>query len=248
MKNLFKVNIFTYIFLILSMLSGYFREMFIVFLILLVHELGHFFLMSIFNISVSSITIYPYGGMIKSNMLINTNSFKIILISLGGIIIQSILWVVVYILFKFNVIDIYYYEIFYKYNISIILFNLLPIYPLDGFKIINSILEIFVSFKKSLFISFIINLLCLVLFFIYLYIFKVSNYIIIIFLLVSLMSYIKDIKYLINKFYIERVIYDIKYNGLISVSSKDMMYKNKYNYIKGIGEKEYLKSKYDIGF
>ena len=240
MKNLFKINIFTYIFLILTLLSGYLREMFIVFIILLVHELGHFFLMKLYKIDVKSITIYPYGGMIKSNMLINTNSIKVIIISLGGIISQLFIFFIFFICFKIGFVSNYYYDIFIKFNMSIIIFNILPIYPLDGFKIVNSFLELLFSFKKSLWISLIINLLSLVIFISYLYIFKINNYLIVIFLLISLLSFIRNIKYIFNKFYIERIIYNLDYKGLISVSNKNYMFKNKYNYICGIGEKEYL--------
>ena len=246
MKSIFKINLFTYIFLILSMLSGYFREMFIVFIILIVHELGHFFLMKLMNIEVSSITIYPYGGMIKSNMLINTNSLKVILISLAGMINQLLLWIIIYIFFKVGFINIYYYDIFLKYNLYIILFNLIPIYPLDGFKILNSFLELFISFKNSINLSFFINVVCLLLFLIYLYIYKVSNYVIVIFLFVNLINYIKEIRYIMNKFYVERIIYDLEYYGLVSVKTKNDMFKNKLNYICGINEKSYLLSNYGI--
>ena len=149
MKNLFKINIFTYIFLLLSILSGYGREMLVVFVILVIHELGHFFLMKINNLSVQSITIYPYGGMIKSNMLINTNSYKVLLISLGGIFSQLILWILVFFLFKLGLINIYYFDIFNKYNLYIILFNLIPIYPLDGGRILVNILKIFYGNRKA---------------------------------------------------------------------------------------------------
>lgn len=240
MKNLFRVNIFTYIFLILSMLSGYLREMFIIFIILIIHELGHFFLMKINSIEVKSITIYPYGGMIKSNMLINTNSMSVLFISLAGIISQILLWLIFLIVFKIGFINEYYYEIFYKYNLYIILFNLIPIYPLDGFKILNSILELIFSFKKSVIISLSISIMFLILFILYLYIYKVSNYIIILFLLISFLNYIKELKYLFNKFYIERVLYDLKYNGIVSINSISDIYKNKYNYIGYIDEKKYL--------
>lgn len=246
MKIIFKINVFTYIFLILSMLAGYFREMFIVFIILIVHELGHFFLMKLMGIKVDSITIYPYGGIIKSNMLINTNSLKVIVISLGGVINQLFLWMVVYIFFKVCFINSYYYGIFLKYNLYIILFNLMPIYPLDGFKILNNFFELFISFRKSMYLSFFINVFGLIIFFIYLYIYKVSNYIIVIFLIVSLVNYIREIKYIMNKFYVERIIYDLKYNGIVSVKNKNSMFKNKLNYIDGINEKSYLVNSYSV--
>lgn len=236
MKSIFKINIFTYIFLILSMLSGYGREMLIIYFILIVHELGHYILFKYYNINVNKITLYPYGGMIDNNMLINTNSKKVLIISFGGIFIQIILYLIIYLLFKVGFIDYNFYKMFFKYNLYIILFNLIPIYPLDGFKILNSFFELVLSFKLSLKCSIIFNFIFIILFFLYLYIFNVNNYVIVIFLLCNLINYIKSIKYIVNKFYLERMIYDIKYDGLISVDSKDNMYKNKYNYINGVGE------------
>ncbi len=236
MKSIFKINIFTYIFLILSMLSGYGREMLIVYFILIVHELGHYILFKYYNINVNKITLYPYGGMIDNNMLINTNSKKVLIISLGGIFIQIVLYLIIYLLFKIGFIEYNFYKMFVSYNLYIILFNLIPIYPLDGFKILNSVLELVLSFKLSLKISIIFNFVFIILFFLYLYIFNINNYVIVIFLLCNLINYIKSIKYIINKFYLERMIYDIKYDGLISVDSKDNMYKNKYNYVNGVGE------------
>ena len=246
MKNLFKINIFTYILLLLSFLSGYYKEMSIIFLILIVHELGHFFLMRVFKIEVNKIIIYPYGGMIKSNILINTNSIKILLISLGGILNQILLFILINLLYKLGLISDNLYTIFNYSNTSIIAFNLLPIYPLDGYKILNSTLELFLSFKNSLFISLIINIISLIFFIIYLYLYKINNYIIIIFLLTTLFKYLKEIKYIFNKFYIERIIYKIDYKGLVSVDKLSDLHKNKFNYINGLKENEYIANKFEF--
>ena len=236
MKNIFKINIFTYILLILSLLSGFGREMLIIYFILIIHEIGHYIFFRYYNIEVNKIVMYPYGGMIDNNMLINTNSKKVLIISLGGIFIQIILYFIIFLLYKIGFVESSFYNMFFKYNLYIILFNLIPIYPLDGFKILNSLLELVLSFKLSLKFSIIFNFIFIMLFFLYLYIFKINNYIIIIFLLCSLVNYIKSIKYIVNKFYLERVIYDIKYDGIVSVKCVNDMYKNKYNYINGVGE------------
>ena len=236
MKNIFKINIFTYILLILSLLSGYGREMLIIYFILIIHEIGHYIFFRYYNIEVNKIVMYPYGGMIDNNMLINTNSKKVLIISLGGIFIQIILYFIIFLLYKIGFVESSFYNMFFKYNLYIILFNLIPIYPLDGFKILNSLLELVLSFKLSLKFSIIFNFIFIMLFFLYLYVFKINNYIIIIFLLCSLVNYIKSIKYILNKFYLERVIYDIKYDGIVSVRCVNDMYKNKYNYINGVGE------------
>lgn len=236
MKNIFKINIFTYILLILSLLSGYGREMLIIYFILIIHEIGHYIFFRYYNIEVNKIVMYPYGGMIDNNMLINTNSKKVLIISLGGIFIQIILYFIIFLLYKIGFVESSFYNMFFKYNLYIILFNLIPIYPLDGFKILNSLLELVLSFKLSLKFSIIFNFIFIMLFFLYLYVFKINNYIIIIFLLCSLINYINSIKYIVNKFYLERVIYDIKYDGIVSVKCVNGMYKNKYNYINGVGE------------
>ena len=236
MKNIFKINIFTYILLILSLLSGYGREMLIIYFILIIHEIGHYIFFRYYNIEVNKIVMYPYGGMIDNNMLINTNSKKVLIISLSGIFIQIILYFIIFLLYKIGFVESSFYNMFFKYNLYIILFNLIPIYPLDGFKVLNSLLELVLSFKLSLKFSIIFNFIFIMLFFLYLYIFKINNYIIIIFLLCSLVNYIKSIKYIVNKFYLERVIYDIKYDGIVSVKCVNDMYKNKYNYINGVGE------------
>ena len=236
MKNIFKINIFTYILLILSLLSGFGREMLIIYFILIIHEIGHYIFFRYYNIEVNKIVMYPYGGMIDNNMLINTNSKKVLIISLSGIFIQIILYFIIFLLYKIGFVESSFYNMFFKYNLYIILFNLIPIYPLDGFKILNSLLELVLSFKLSLKFSIIFNFIFIMLFFLYLYIFKINNYIIIIFLLCSLVNYIKSIKYIVNKFYLERVIYDIKYDGIVSVKCVNDMYKNKYNYINGVGE------------
>ena len=236
MKNIFKINIFTYILLILSLLSGFGREMLIIYFILIIHEIGHYIFFRYYNIEVNKIVMYPYGGMIDNNMLINTNSKKVLIISLSGIFIQIILYFIIFLLYKIGFVESSFYNMFFKYNLYIILFNLIPIYPLDGFKVLNSLLELVLSFKLSLKFSIIFNFIFIMLFFLYLYIFKINNYIIIIFLLCSLVNYIKSIKYIVNKFYLERVIYDIKYDGIVSVKCVNDMYKNKYNYINGVGE------------
>ena len=246
MRNIFKINIFTYLFFLLYILSGFYKDILIIYLILFIHEIGHYVLMKIYNISIHSITFYPYGGMIKSNMLVNTKSLKVLIISLGGILSQLILLGIFYILLKFNVIDFNIFNIFYKYNSYIMFFNLFPMYPLDGFKILTSIYELFYSFKKSVMIGLVVNFIFIIIFSIYLYIYKISNYVIIMFLLVSLINYIKEYNYLINNVLNGLDTGKLDYSGLVSVNDIGSLYKNKFNYINGKNEKYVLRSKYKI--
>ena len=52
MKNLFKINILTYLFFLLSILAGYYKNIIVIYTTLILHELGHFIIMKLYKIKV----------------------------------------------------------------------------------------------------------------------------------------------------------------------------------------------------
>ena len=82
------IDISTYIFLLLSFLSGYFEYMYIFLLIIFIHECGH----AIFGLLVGFyhpiINIYPFGGLTIFNEELNTSIYKEFISLIGGIIFQ----------------------------------------------------------------------------------------------------------------------------------------------------------------
>ena len=151
--KIIKVNPLTLYFLLLLFLCGFIKIGLIIFFIVIFHELGHVFFIKLFKYKIIDITIYPFGGIIKTDKDINTPPNKELLISSGGIIAQIILFIIIY----FLPINILTKEIFYKYNLSIMLFNILPIIPLDGSIIINSLLNKVLSYKISYYLYIIIS-------------------------------------------------------------------------------------------
>ena len=141
---------YTYYILVLSfLLTGQFINLLIFTSLIVIHELGHYLSSKIFNIEVKNITIYPYGGITKLNSVIDIDLTKELIISISGIIMQTIYYFIIYILYKNNIIRPYVFELFNKYHYSIVLFNLIPIYPLDGGRIIKGILHIELGKDKS---------------------------------------------------------------------------------------------------
>ena len=216
MKNIlnkFNINIFTYLYFLVCLSCGYIRNVLIIFFICLIHEMGHIFFIKLFKYKVVSIDIYPFGGYTKVDKMINTSINKDILISLGGILFQSILY-----LFTYN------YSLFTYYNLIILVFNLLPIIPLDGNKVLNLFLEkkysYYLSYKLNIFIS----IIFLILFITYNYLYNLDNIIIILFLIFKLLDTLKYYKYLYNRFLLERYLYNIEYKSIIynSSSLKDL--------------------------
>lgn len=249
MKNtLIKIDPTTYILLLLSLLAGYIHNIYIIILIVIIHELGHVLFLLIFKIEIIDITIYPFGGITKINKKINERIYKDFLISIGGILLQIISLIIFYILNKYYIIDNNTYKLFKEYNIYIIIFNLIPLIPLDGNKILNIILSKFLPYKTSLKIANIIGIITLIIFIIMNIKLRINDLTIIIFLIIKILEQIKNTKYILNKFYLERIIYDNYYDGIIN-NKKDIkdIRINKYYYFlknnKYINEKEYIKEK-----
>ena len=133
----------------------------------------------------------------------------------------------------------------------ILLFNLIPIIPLDGSKIVNLILNKIFSFKLSDKIVNIISVLLLVCFLI-LNKFNLIGLMVLFLLSIKVFENIKNHKYLFNKFLFERYIYNIRFkkNKIINGHNLNKM-KRDYKHLFLIDktyqtEKEILNEKFDI--
>ena len=108
-----------------------------------------------------------------------------------------------------------------KYNYSILIFNLLPIVPLDGYRIINIILNMYIPYSYSLKISGIISFFSMfIITFLFLFFkikLEISYIILFIFLIKKIINYFKDIPYLFNKFLIERYINKLNAKKIILI-------------------------------
>lgn len=250
MKNiLIKIDFTTYLFILFAFLAGYIKNILLIYLIIIIHELGHYFFFRIFKIEVIKIIIYPFGGITYVNKKIHERIYKTILCSLGGVLFQLLLFLIFSYLFKYNVLSNSTYELFNIYNKTLFFFNLLPIIPLDGSKIYFGFLTKYFSFKYSYYLMLILNFLFLIIFCFYNLIFKINDVVLISFLVFEYLKEIKNFKYIINKFYLERVLSSHYYNAIINNCSNINSFKlDKYYYIKEnnkyVNEKEYLLSHY----
>lgn len=246
--NKIKIDYSTYFLILLSLLAGYIKLMFIVLIIVIVHELGHVFFFYMFKIKVDKVIIYPYGGVTFVSKKIHERIYKDILISLGGIIFQILLMGLFWLLYRNNYIVLSTYEMGIKYSLVIMIFNMLPIIPLDGSKFFLAILSKFVSYKRSYMIMILVSVISLGLFLLFNIVYKLNDMVIYIFLIFKLVEVIKEFKYVMNKFYLERVMYNHYYNGIINDEADISKLRiDKYYFFrenKGyINERDYLKRK-----
>ena len=241
---------YTYLLIALGfILTGYFHNLIIFTSIILIHELGHFTIAKLNKLNVEKIIIYPYGGLVKMNNLINTNINKELFVAVSGIIFQSIFYLIVIFLYSQGLIRDYIFDLFAVYNESILIFNILPIHPLDGSKILNLLLSKILPYNLTNKLNVIISLVTLmIMIYINYYDFNYTTILIIGVIIDNIIKYQKELKYIFNKFLLERYIYNITYKKTKKINKITNMYKEKYHIVKEnniyITEKQALSHKF----
>lgn len=211
-------------------LSGYFINFIVFTSLILVHELGHYIMARILKIKVVEIVIYPYGGITKLEDFINRNINEELLVATSGIIFEYLFYLVIFILYRYSLIREYTFNLYTLYNSKIIFFNLLPIYPLDGGRIVNLLLSKVFNYNLSNKLTIVISLVSIFLIIVLnIYSFNYSNLVIYLVLFSYIISYIRNIKYLYNRFMLERYLYKLEFDKIKIINNKDKMYKDMEN-------------------
>jgi len=246
-----KINNLTYFLLFLCLLTGMFKNIILILLIVLIHEFGHILFIKKLKYHINSVDIYPFGGITKVEKDINSPINHDLIIATGGFIFQTLLLIVFIILFKLNLIKEATYSLFLTYNKSILIFNLLPIIPLDGYVILKSILEKYLTFKKTHYLAVIISIIGIIGYLQYNYVYSLNNYMIVTLLIYKTFESLKNYKYIYNRFLLERYInvYPYKKTKQEKKMSLQNLKKETIHFFKVgnkyVHEKEMLKKRFD---
>ena len=152
-----KINLRIFIFIIIFCLTRQIGIYGILMLFAFFHELGHLFTGIVLGFKPDSLSVNPLGLSInfrvcaqdynKKILKGNVLALKKLLIAFGGPAVNFILvivfWAIDCELFGISQ-DIYIYS-----NLLIGIFNLIPIYPLDGGRILKNLLHIFVGLDNT---------------------------------------------------------------------------------------------------
>lgn len=193
---------------------------------------------SILRWECKNITIYPYGGCSNFSVDINIPLWQELLVLIMGPVTQIIfIYIIKYIVDSSN------YLAFKEYSNLIIMFNMLPIYPLDGGRLLNIVLSFFISFYKSyqitIYFSFFIYINCILISICFY--FNILLLIIEIVLGISLIKEIRNSTYYYQKFLLERYYNSYNFSKIIMINRLQDMKRDFYHIISGLPEKEYLK-------
>jgi stage IV sporulation protein FB len=132
-----------------GLLTGHVWDIVTVFFIVMVHELGHVSLASYFKWRITAIELLPFGGVAKVDEHGNRPFIEEFLVTLAGPIQHLWLPGVSTLLLKTSFWNMDNHHMFLTANTTILLFNLLPIWPLDGGKFMFLLLSKRLPFKKA---------------------------------------------------------------------------------------------------
>ncbi len=243
---IFKIHFLYWVMAFICGFCGLFKNFVYFSLLIAIHELGHFIGAKIMKWKVKKIILLPFGGITIFNEFLSKSLYEEFIILILGPLFQIIFYFLYSYIFGFNVL-------LHNYHYALLFFNILPIFPLDGYKLLNICINKFYSFKTSHLLTIIISVLITSLVFIInLYNLNFIMLLAIIFLIIKNIEEFINHNLIFNKFLLERYLYSInlkKSKIIKSNNLKKMMreykhifyYNNKYE-----TEKSFLKKKFDI--
>ena len=138
-------------------------------LTVVLHEIGHAFVGKILGYKLNTISLMPYGASLSGNNVPFKPKDEII-IAMAGPIVNVLLILIIVSLWWFFPTTYSLTQQFFASNLSTIIFNLMPIFPLDGGRVLLAGLSCKIERKKAFkitkIIGFIITTIGFILFFI----------------------------------------------------------------------------------
>lgn len=194
------------------------------------------------QVEIKSIYLYPLGGISKLNIPLNISPLKEIIILIAGPLFQFLAYFILLRLMPT------YKEVIKEYHFNILLFNLLPIYPLDGGKLLKILLELFlpfqISYKLTIYISYIVTLII----FLSIKSKKINAFLLLLFLTVIITKEKNKKEILYEKFLLERYLNSFHFSKSKIINNEKRFYRNSRHLIKENEkyylEREYLEKKY----
>ena len=194
--------------ILLSLLTGTFIQLFIILFIVLIHELGHYLAATYYKWRIDYIMLWVFGGVMKTDESSHRSIKEEFIVTLAGPFQHIIIFLVLTGLSVWQLLPEPILQQAHYYNGIILMFNLLPIYPLDGGKLLLLIQSAFTPyyvatrriFYLSMFLCFALMMMQLMFF-----PFTVSAFALCLFLLLENYRALKEHYYSFIRFLLSRM-------------------------------------------
>lgn len=144
--------------LLFSVLTGYFIETATLFGIVFIHEMGHVVAAKSFGWRVKEVQLLPFGGVAVVEEPGGVPVVQELVVALAGPLQNLWMMLVAYALIALGLLSSEWGAYFVHANLLIALFNLLPVQPLDGGKVMQAVIGLWLPYQKTLQIAAMVSL------------------------------------------------------------------------------------------
>ncbi|HEY0829172.1 MAG TPA: M50 family metallopeptidase [Bacilli bacterium] len=145
--------------MMVSVATGFFSELMTLFGIVVIHEIGHVAAAKSFGWRVKEVQLLPFGGVVVVDDQGSVNAWQEMVVALAGPLQNALMVGLAYLLVWCGIWEQDWAVYFIKANLIIGLFNLFPLLPLDGGKIMQSLLSLLLSYHRTIVCCTVISLL-----------------------------------------------------------------------------------------
>ena len=124
-------------------------ELAIILAIVLFHELGHYTVARLFDWRIKHIMLWVFGGVMETDEHGTRPIKEEALVTIAGPLQNVVIYLILFLLSNLDLVPVSILELAWYYNTAIIMFNLLPIWPLDGGKLLFLFLASYSPYKKA---------------------------------------------------------------------------------------------------
>jgi stage IV sporulation protein FB len=191
----------------IAVITAHFKQLFLLFLIVFTHELGHAVAATFFSWRMKQVLLLPFGGVAEVEEHGNRPFHEELIVTLAGPVQHLWLMGIAFFLWKAGFITNEGWSLFAHFNIAILVINLLPIWPLDGGKLLFLFFAYYFPFSEAhqkMVVFSIIVLTFFVIGILFVQPKQLDLWMIAIFLIISLWKEWKHRHYVVMRFLLER--------------------------------------------
>ncbi|MDQ0110841.1 M50 family metallopeptidase [Paenibacillus harenae] len=142
-----------------SVFTGYIAELLTLFLLVIVHEMGHVLMARSFGWTIREVKLLPFGGVVEVEEAGGVSAAEEAMVAIAGPLQNLWMGLAAWGFGQLGLWDADWAAYVWKANLMIGMFNLLPIHPLDGGKLMQAALSYMMNYYSMLIWSARISLL-----------------------------------------------------------------------------------------
>ena len=193
--NNWYIHPFTMMYILISIINNNFFNYISALMIVCIHEYGHYYFAKKFNFEIEKVEIFPFGAFLSVNDYGMHHVCEELIMLMAGLSVH----LPIYFIIEIFIQNQYLLEV----NRLVFIFNFLPIYPLDGSKILLLLLSLIKDYYQAIKLQIKISLFALSIL-IVLYN-KIGYLLVYFYLLYANYEYIKEFRYMIIRLYLKRM-------------------------------------------